>query len=160
MKRTIQQLTGMVVLTTALILSGCNKQPVDPNVKPHTTDNSKRIHCSPWEDVAASDALNDLNQVAACNSSTCEGTPYYYHINGISVSGFYDPFLVTVADQNYIWSSAVSYGTSHGPSGYSLSQITFHTSTTTIPGTNILANVFTFDVVYVQCTGGGGGGND
>nr|WP_294859992.1 hypothetical protein [uncultured Fluviicola sp.] len=162
--KTLIKLAGMFALTATLILSGCNKDHVS-SVKPHkTTDNSKRLHCSPWEDVAANDAVNDLNTVALCNSSTCDGTQTFFHINGTIVRdsggniGYYDPLLVTVADQNYIWSYAVSWGIAHTPTGYSLSQITFHTQTTTVPGTSILISTFTFDVVYIHCSGGGGGG--
>jgi hypothetical protein len=151
-------------------LSSCKKEQVTPAdlVKPNqnTANSAKSLHCSPWEDVAANDAVNDLNAVALCNSSTCDGIQTFFHINGTIVRdsggniGNYDPLLVTIADQNYIWSYAVNWGIAHTPGGHSLSRITFHTQITAIPGTSILTCTFTFDVVYIHCSGGGSGGKN
>jgi hypothetical protein len=150
-------------------LSSCKKEQVTPAdlVKPNqnTANSAKSLHCSPWEDVAdAAAAAVDLNQVGVCNTSVCSsGTPTYFNLNNKIVknaSGATVYFLhlatVTIADQNAIWSNAVTQAIAATPTGYSLSNI--HNFRTEAAGGPILMYLMRFDITYIKCTGGGGGG--
>lgn len=148
--------------------SSCKKEQVTPadSVKPNqNTENfAKSLHCSPWEDVAdAVAAAVDLNQVGVCNTSACSsGTTTYFYINNKIVkdsSGATWHFLpfstVTIADQNAIWSDAVTQAIAATPTGFSLSSI--HNFRTASGGGPIITYIMKFDITYIKCTGGGGG---
>ncbi len=153
----------------SVAVTSCKKEqltPVDP-VKPNqsTGNSAKSLHCTPWEDVAdAAAAAVDLNQVGLCNTSACSiGTTTYFYINNKVVrnsSGttwYFLPFsTVAIADQNAIWSDAVTQAIAATPTGFSLSSI--HNFRTASGGGPLITYIMKFDITYIKCTGGGGGG--
>ncbi|WP_300665621.1 hypothetical protein [Fluviicola sp.] len=148
-------------------LSSCKKEQItpEPSKKTVQTSDTKGLHCAPWRDAADADAAAiDLNAVGICNTSLCSGgTTTYSYSNNMIVrdgSGAIVYFLaftpVTIADQNAIWSNAVSQAITNTPVGFSLSSI--HNFRTEVASGPFLVYRMRFDITYIKCTGGGGGG--
>lgn len=160
-----------IIFLSLIISAGflsCKKEPIAPanSGKPqkNTENVSKGLHCTPWRDVADIDAVvADLNTIGVCNTSLCSGatTAYSYSPSLIVRDGsgaivyFLPLTLVTIADQNAIWSNAVSQAITNTPTGFSLSSIS-NFRTELVGG---LFDVYRirFDVTYIKCAGGGGG---
>lgn len=163
-----------IIFVSAIIglsLFSCKKEQITPEASQKTAKSSgsdtKSLHCTPWRTAADPDAAAiDLNAVGVCNTSTCSsGTPTYFYINNKIVkdsSGSTWYFLplstVSIADQNAIWSDAVNQAIASTPTGYSLSSI--HNFRTEAVGGPLLMYLMRFDVTYIRCTGGGGGGEN
>lgn len=160
-----------IIFLSLIISAGflsCKKEPITPanSGKPrkNTESVSKGLHCTPWRDAADVDAaVADLNTIGICNTSLCSGatTAYSYSNNLIvrDVAGsiVYLPALtmLTIADQNAIWSNCVSQAITNTPTGYNLSSISnFRTE---VAGGPFLVYRIRFDVTYIKCAGGGGG---
>ncbi|TSJ45419.1 hypothetical protein [Fluviicola chungangensis] len=166
MKTPIKQAVVLTAGAIFLIALGCNKDRIEP-VKPHKiseeTNNTKTLHCSPWRDVDGITAASDLNEVGLCNTSSCSGSETYsYKTDKIIKNGgtpIYVPEFdtVSIADQNTLWSNALSQAISIAPSGYSVASLhNFRVEWTAVG--MLYTTVMKFDIVYRHCTSGGGGG--
>lgn len=160
----------IIFLSVIISLSflSCEKEQITSKtsskaVKTSTSD-TKGLHCSPWRDATdINAAVIDLDAVGVCNTTACNGgTTTYSHLNNMYVrdgSGAVVHFLalmsVPIADQNAIWSNAVSQAVANTPTGYTLSNIgNFRTEGISNPFLNYRVK---FDIIYIKCTGGGGG---
>lgn len=168
MKTPIKQTVILTAGAIFLIVLGCNKDQIEP-VKPHKiseeTDHTKTLHCSPWRDVEGGNAAaSDLNEVGLCNTSSCSGSQTYSYSNNKVIYNGANPIYVPefdtipIADQNTLWSHALSQAIASAPSGYSVASLhNFRIEWVTVG--MLYTTVMKFDITYRHCTGGGGGGS-
>lgn len=155
-----------MVTATLLITLGCNKASNTKPVKNPEVMN-KTLYCSPWRDAAdAPAAATDLNQIGVCNASICgRGTTTHGYSTNIHIvknsSGsnwlFTPGTVVTIANQNAIWSNAMSQAIAATPGGFTVSRLyNFRAEMVGFPYFNYCIK---FDIEYIKCTTGGGDSN-
>lgn len=166
MKTSVKQVVVLTTFASFLIVLGCNKDQIKP-VKPHKiseeTDQTKTLHCSPWRDVVGgAAAASDLNEIGLCNTSSCSGSQIFSNsYDKVIKNGstpIYVPELDTIpiADQNTLWSHALSQAIASAPSGYSVASLhNFRLEWMTVG--MLYTTGMIYDITYKHCTGGGGG---
>ncbi len=168
MKTRIKKLVGVTVFMAASVFffSGCEKNQPSVPVKVHKqTENTKVIHCDPWRNVTGWSALiSEMNSLALCDMRMCTGNSVTQNatnwlLTNSSTGSLYlftSSQVITPAEQNSVMNDAIAWAIANTPSGYFVSSVSYAANVIVGSGST---SAITVNVVYRQCTGGGGGGS-